>query len=382
VKINYILSHPIQYQVPLIRYLSKNKINILVSYRSNISVKKFYDPGFKKNIKWNVDLLKGYNFKFLKFIGPNKVNSIFPLTTDVFNILRDKGINVVWLHGCKNWFNLVIIFLNIFFKKKIFLRDETNHFSRNRNLLNKIFNLIFYILINNFVDVFLAIGKANKQYYIDNNISKKKIVNVPYVVDNDFFKNKQNLKNNKKIKFLFVAKLQFKKGIDLLLEVILNNKNNKDFLNYGEFSIVGSGEFEKYCKDFIQKNNLKNVRLFNFQNQKQLRSFYNKSDVLILPSRREPWGLVINEAMAAGNAIIASDKVGSAADLVIDNYNGKVFQSGNVQDLEKKISYFIKNRSKINFFKKNSLKKIEQFSFKQCLIGINKALSIAKRNIC
>jgi glycosyltransferase involved in cell wall biosynthesis len=116
--------------------------------------------------------------------------------------------------------------------------------------------------------------------------------------------------------------------------------------------------------------------LFNFQNQKQLRSFYNKSDVLILSSRSEPWGLVINEAMAAGNAIIASDKVGSVTDLVTDGYNGKVFQSENAKDLEKKISYFIKNRSKINFFKKNSLKKIEQFSFKQCLIGINKALSI------
>ena len=377
-KINYILSHPIQYQVPLIRYLSKNKINILVSYRSNISVKKFYDPGFKKNIKWNVELLKGYNYKFLKFIGPNKVNNIFPLTTDVFNILRDKGTNVVWLHGCKNWFNLVIIFLNIFFKKKILLRDEANNFSRNRNLINKIFNLIFYKLINNFVDVFLAIGKANKQYYIDNNIPKKKIVNVPYVVDNDFFKNKKYFKNSNKLTFLFVAKLQLKKGIDLLLEAVLKNKNDKNFLKYVEFSIVGSGELEKYCKDFIQKNNLKNVRLFNFQNQKQLRSFYNKSDVLILPSRSEPWGLVINEAMAAGNAIIASDKVGSATDLVIDNYNGKVFQSGNVEDLEKKISYFIKNRSKINFFKKNSLKKIEQFSFEQCLIGINKALSISK----
>ncbi len=229
-KINYILSHPIQYQVPLIRYLSKNKINILVSYRSNISVNKFYDPGFKKNIKWNVELLKGYNYKFLKFIGPNKVNNIFPLTTDVFNILGDKGTHVVWLHGCKNWFNLAIIFLNIFFKKKIFLRDEANHFSRNRNLINKIFNLIFYKLINNFVDVFLAIGKANKKYYIDNNIPKKKIVNVPYVVDNDFFKNKKYFKNSNKLTFLFVAKLQLKKGIDLLLEAVLKNKNDKNFI--------------------------------------------------------------------------------------------------------------------------------------------------------
>ena len=97
-----------------------------------------------------------------------------------------------------------------------------------------------------------------------------------------------------------------------------------------------------------------------------------------MPYRIEPWGLVINEAMAAGNAIVASDKVGCTLDLVIDNYNGKVFQSGNAEDLEKKISYFLKNKKKINFFKWNSLKRIEQFSFKQCLIGINKALVRSK----
>jgi len=77
-----------------------------------------------------------------------------------------------------------------------------------------------------------------------------------------------------------------------------------------------------------------------------------------LPSRSEPWALVINEATAAGNAIIASDKVGSATDLVTDDYNRRVLQSENAKDLEKKMSYFIKNRNKISFFKKNSLKKI------------------------
>ena len=52
--IKYILTHPIQYQSPLIKYLYKNKIKIKVLYRSNWSVKKYYDPEFKKKISWEL----------------------------------------------------------------------------------------------------------------------------------------------------------------------------------------------------------------------------------------------------------------------------------------------------------------------------------------
>ena len=73
--IKYILTHPIQYQSPLIKYLVNKRIQITVLYRSNISVKKYYDNEFKKNIKWDVDLLSGYNYKFLKHFGKNTVNN-------------------------------------------------------------------------------------------------------------------------------------------------------------------------------------------------------------------------------------------------------------------------------------------------------------------
>ena len=48
--IKYILTHPIQYQSPLIKFLHKNKIKIKVLYRSNMSAKKYFDPEFKKLI--------------------------------------------------------------------------------------------------------------------------------------------------------------------------------------------------------------------------------------------------------------------------------------------------------------------------------------------
>ena len=55
-----------------------------------MSVKKFFDPGFKKKIKWDIDLLKGYKYDFLKFIGSNKVGNIFPITTEFINKIFNK----------------------------------------------------------------------------------------------------------------------------------------------------------------------------------------------------------------------------------------------------------------------------------------------------
>ena len=86
--IKYILTHPIQYQSPLISYLVKKGIKISVLYRSNLSIKKYWDEGFGKKIKWDIDLLKGYKYDFLKFIGSNKVGNIFPITTEFINKSR------------------------------------------------------------------------------------------------------------------------------------------------------------------------------------------------------------------------------------------------------------------------------------------------------
>ena len=374
--IKYILSHPVQYQSPLIRYLVKKKLKITVLYRSNMSVKKFFDPGFGKKIKWDIDLLKGYKYDFLKFIGSNKVGNIFPITTEFINKIFNNKTDIIWLHGVKNWYNLCIIVLSKIFKKKVFVRDETHQFSKNRTILNNFLNYLFYQFIDKFIDIYLAIGTANKKYYIRNNISKKKVITVPYTVNNKFFykKIKKNNNKNKKIVFMFAAKLTYRKGPDLLLESIKLIKKYRNFSLNTEFLIVGDGEMKEQLIQFSKENYLKNVRFFPFQNQKNILKFYQNSDVFILSSRIEPWGVTVNEAMSAENAIISSNQAGSAYDLVKENINGFTFINNSSEDLARKILLIYKNKKKIKKFKSNSLKIISRWEFKQCYKGLQKAI--------
>ena len=111
---------------------------------------------------------------------------------------------------------------------------------------------------------------------------------------------------------------------------------------------------------FSKKNRLKNVKFFPFQNQKKLVKFYQKSDVFILPSRIEPWGLAINEAMSSGNAIITSNVTGASFDLIRNNKNGLIFENNNSDDLAKKILFIYNNKKKVSYYKKESVKIIRQ----------------------
>ena len=373
--IKYILSHPIQYQSPLIKFLTKKGLKIKVLFRSDMSTRKYFDTEFKKKISWGTNLLDGFDYEYLNYVGPNKVDAIFPLTTDFTNKIIEKDTDIIWLHGIKNWYNLCIIFIAKIFKKKVFIRDESNHFSKKRSFLNKIFNYFFYKFIDNFIDVYLAIGSQNKKYYLDHNIENKKIVIVPYTVDNNFFNKKNKFKNNKKLTYIFAAKLIKKKGANILLEAINILNHNKKFNYNSEFLIIGDGYMKNSLQSYVKLKNLKNVKFIPFQNQKKLSELYQKSDVFIIPSLFEPWGLTVNEAMAAENAIISSSAVASAYDLVSNNVNGYRFKNGDSKDLANKILKIFKNRKKIKKYQSNSLKIVSKWNFNQCFLGVQKAIS-------
>ena len=369
--IKYILTHPIQYQSPLIRYLAKKKIDIEVFYRSSKSLTKNLDEEFGKKVKIGNNLLKGYKFKFLKFVGPNKVNHIFPLNYNIAEIFK-KNTKVIWLHGIKNWFNLIIIILGKLNNKKIFVRDELN-FHKKRSFLNKLLNKKFFFILDNFIDCYLSIGKKNKQAYLLNGIKRNKIFDMPYTVDNFFFKNK-NIKNKKKTNFLFVGKLIPRKGCHLLLKAIYILNQRKNFFNQTNFLIVGDGVSKNELKIYAKNNNLDNVKFLGFKNQIGIKKIYKKSDVLIIPSTEENWGLVVNEAMASSLAILSSNNVLSAYDLVINDFNGFKFKNNNYLDLSDKIYKIFSNKRKLLQYQKNSFKKISQWSFKQNYEGLVKAL--------
>lgn len=123
--------------------------------------------------------------------------------------------------------------------------------------------------------------------------------------------------------FLYVGRLSPEKNLPLLLSVFKKHSNL-------QLNIVGFGPQEKELKSSATAN----IHFWGAIDNQKLAPIYQQADVFILPSKSEPWGLVIEEALNNGTPVIVSDRVGCKDDLV-NNDTGLVFQSGNADDLER-----------------------------------------------
>jgi glycosyltransferase involved in cell wall biosynthesis len=126
----------------------------------------------------------------------------------------------------------------------------------------------------------------------------------------------------------FCGYLIERKRLDLLVAAIgrLAEKTRPTLV------VIGTGPLRETISLLARKLGV-DARFVGFQNTVGLAQLYQSVDVLVLPSDDDPWGLVVNEAMAAGLPVIVSDACGCAEDLVVPNVNGFVFRSGDVDQL-------------------------------------------------
>ena len=174
------------------------------------------------------------------------------------------------------------------------------------------------------------------------NFKKKNIIYDFYSADTELFsKYFLKIKNLKRKKyphrFIFIGRFEIIKGIEILLKAWESLGIDK---KGWELCFIGDGKLKPMLK------NTKNIIVKNFMQPNDLAKELTSGGCMILPSLREPWGVVIHECTAAGLPIIVSDTVGSASHFVIDGYNGFSFNTGNVNSLKEKMLKFIKMKDK------------------------------------
>ncbi len=117
------------------------------------------------------------------------------------------------------------------------------------------------------------------------------------------------------------------------------------------------------------------VKFLGFQRQSELPRCYDLCDAFVLPSGQEAWGLVVNEVMCAGRAVIASDMVGSAPDLVRPGENGAVFRTDDVSDLARAMHDVLHDRARLAAMGRRSFEIIRHWSFEEDVAGLRQALN-------
>jgi len=166
--------------------------------------------------------------------------------------------------------------------------------------------------------------------------------------------------------FLFVGRLVERKNVKLILQAARR-------LDAERFAVViaGSGEQLKELKSLAADQ--ANVHFLGNVAPADLPAVYAMADVLVLPARDEPWGLVINEAMACGLAIIAHEHCGAAVDLV-DADNGFKLSGFSVDELAAVMKRLIDDRDKLRAMQESSRLKIQDWTIERSAEGIAEAV--------
>ena len=398
-RVAYLLSHPIQYQSPLLRLLAQQPgLELTVLYTSDFSVRSYHDKGFGAAVEWDVPLLGGYRHEFLpRLLDSHDVSFFRPLNRGIFRRLQQDRFDVLWVHGyatLNSWMALAAAkMLGI----PVLLRTDSTLIDHPRGPVKLTVKNIFFRILRRFTYGVLSVGQRNTEYWRHHLGADVPVFSIPYAVDNAFFQERcktasatreqlqqqLGLDANRPV-LLFASKLLARKCcidlVDAYLELVRRLKLENASRPLPYLLIVGEGEERPQIEARLQQASAEDregVCLLGFRNQSELPRFYDLCDAFVLPSIHEPWGLVVNEAMNAGKAIVISDQVGCQPDLVEDGDNGLVFPARDVSALADALARVLADPTDCRKMGERSLQRIEAFSFEANVNGLMHAFAEA-----
>lgn len=393
VRVAYLVTHPIQYQAPMLRAIAAEPdIQLKVFFCSTVSVEAYRDEGFGRVIQWDVPLLEGYDHAFLPaLLNSARFGWLRPFSHGLMDELEDGRFDVLWVHGHDRPYHLLSMMAAKRRGLVVLNRDEGWAGGSRRGAMRGALNRLRFALLGRTADGFLAIGSANRDYYIANGMEASRIFPMPYAVDNERFaarpvtaENRDALRTGLGLEqdrpvILFAAKFIARKRAGDLVDAFARiadgvgggggTGRRKPYL-----LMVGDGAERERLVARAAAHGLDSVRFPGFVNQSDLPAYYDLCDAFVLPSATEPWGLAVNEAMAMGRAVIASDQVGAAADLVRGGENGHVFATGDVGALADAMARVLADPETCRVMGRKSREIIEGWSFAEDVAGLKQAL--------
>ena len=422
-RIAYALTHPIQYQVPLIRHLRAGGIDLEVVYATDITARGYQDAGFGTRVTWDVPLLEGYPHRVLFPDAPlpSGLRAFGRHRRALSAAFDEIKPDAVWVHGWGNSYPLAALRAARLKNLPVLMRGETYLDCLHGGKLRRAVHAAALSLLFRSVSQFLAIGSANREYYRCHGVSDERIQLAPYAVDNAFFQarcqeaslNREKLRAELGIEpgrpvILFCAKLIPVKDPATLIRAVgrlagapahagasgdrvlanaptndvgapakVRDSDDRALANAPTVPVllmVGDGELRPSLEKLANEVAPGQVKFLGFRNQTELPALYDLCDLFVLPSVFEPWGLVVNEVMNAGKPVVVSDNIGSGHDLVRPGINGDVFPAGNVDALVEKMSPWLHDAALRERGGEESLQIINHWGFEENLAGMRQAI--------
>lgn len=377
-KLAIIVTHPIQYYAPVFKLLAQ-RLQVMIFYTWGKASQDKFDPGFGKKINWDIDLLDGYDYTWVKNTATDPGSHHFSgiKNPELIDQIEAWAPDSLLVYGWSYHSHLKVL---KFFKNKIpiLFRGDSTLLDKKPGFIN-ILRTAYLKWVYSHINVAFYVGTNNQAYFRKYGLREEQLIFAPHATDNNRFgadrnTEAQTLRHDLSIPLnstmlLFAGKFEDVKSPENLLKAFLSTNDPEAHLVY-----VGNGPLESNLKDIA--NGHLNVHFIDFQNQSYMPVIYQACDIYCMPSKSETWGLAANEAMACGKALLLSDRVGCAVDLVKQGINGFIYNFDSSTDLSEKLLLLIKSgKNQLAEMGKNSEDIIKSWTFEaqaNAIINYNK----------
>jgi glycosyltransferase involved in cell wall biosynthesis len=343
-----VASHPVQYQAPWFRALAQS-CDLTVWYCHRQTAEEQGSAGFGHAFEWDVPLLDGYRFEWLNNVAARPGVSSYAGcdTPELRERLAEGRFDACIVNGWYLKSYLQAISACRALGIRVLVRGDS-HLRGDRSALTRVVKYLPYRWLLRRIDAHLFVGLANYEYLRHYGVPESRLFFSPHFVENERFAAAASAAKQSgeaaalrarwragphDTLFLFAGKLiEIKRAQDFVGALANAARLNPQIRGV----IVGSGPDEAALRSLVDRERAP-VAFAGFSNQSEMPSCYAAADCLVLPSRTESWGLVVNEAMATGIPAIVSDRVGSALDLIEEGVTGFSYAAWDVPALTGKL---------------------------------------------
>ena len=355
-------------------------LDVHVHYFSDQGVAETIDPGFGTTVKWDVPLLGGYRHSFLRNddVGHTSRSTI-PNFRGLFSL---ENFDVVFIHGYTHAFARKIISSKHRYGYKVVMRGEFTDMPQPgarwwKSCIRNLYLRWFY----RHVDHFCPIGTDAVDHLERRGIAASRMTLTPYSVD-DRLIDSQKLKffrsecrealgiNEGQVAFLFSGKLIPRKQPLLLAEAAVKLATDPRLV----LIYLGSGGLMAEVESRLRPLLGSRLILPGFVNQSELGRYFAASDVFVLPTAYDTWGLVVNEAMHWELPCIVSDRTGCRKDLVVEGVTGYSHVWDSAEQLAGQMKRFLDDPRLARELGANARKQIDGFRSRVVVDRLHKAI--------
>ncbi|NQY30825.1 MAG: glycosyltransferase family 4 protein [Flavobacteriaceae bacterium] len=361
IKVCLLTNMPVPYREKVHEFVAENlRAEYTVVYFSKMESNRQWDFN-QGNYKYNI--LKSSEFRFRK--------RIIHINFNIYKELNSLNPDVLIVSGLGPT-SLLAVFWAKIKNKKIIPFTDAFLLSESSLKLNKI-QIYLRRKIYSTSKACIGASKGSIEMFRYYGAKSKNIFQSHLCIDNKyFFETYKSYKTSLKRDFdlIYSGRLTDDKNIDFFTQVIVELKKKKPNLSV---LIIGSGPAEKKVVKKLRDVNVS----FNFPgfiDQKDLPKYYMKAKLLLLPTKRDAWGLVCNEASAVGTPVVTTKYAGAANDLVIHKITGLVLEL----DLNlwvEEVNKLLLDKNKLEELSKNAMERVQNYNFKNASQGIIDAVN-------